>query len=60
MKSLLTRPEETARDFFAEAALRQERETPENEVEFRLHLRRPRFMEQRKATPPSGGRPITC
>ncbi|CAM4523100.1 MAG: helicase-exonuclease AddAB subunit AddA [Paenibacillus macerans] len=55
MKSLLTRPEETARDFFAEAALRQERETPENEVEFRLHLRRPRFMEQRKATPAERG-----
>ncbi|MCM3698558.1 helicase-exonuclease AddAB subunit AddA [Paenibacillus macerans] len=55
MKSLLTQPEETARDVFAETELRQERETPEDEIEFRLHLRRPRFIEQRKATPAERG-----
>lgn len=57
MKALLALQEEPARDVFAEAELARERERAEAEElpEFKLHLRRPRFMEQRKLTPTERG-----
>ncbi|MBM6994915.1 helicase-exonuclease AddAB subunit AddA [Paenibacillus sp. DXFW5] len=57
MKALLAMQEEPARDVFAEAELAHEREQAEaaEQPEFKLHLRRPRFMEQRKLTPTERG-----
>ncbi|GJM79570.1 hypothetical protein HMSSN139_20660 [Paenibacillus sp. HMSSN-139] len=57
MKALLALQEEPARDVFAEAELAREREQAEAEElpELKLHLRRPRFMEQRKLTPTERG-----
>ncbi|MCK8487900.1 helicase-exonuclease AddAB subunit AddA [Paenibacillus sp. MBLB2552] len=57
MKALLAMPEEPARDVFAEAEMAREREQAEaaEQPEFKLHLRRPRFMEQRKLTPTERG-----
>jgi ATP-dependent helicase/nuclease subunit A len=57
MKALLSLQEEPARDVFVEAELLREREQAEAEEqpEFKLHLRRPRFMEQRKLTPTERG-----
>ncbi|WP_059044184.1 helicase-exonuclease AddAB subunit AddA [Paenibacillus rubinfantis] len=57
MKALLSQQEEPARDVFAEAELAREREQAESEEppELKLHLRRPRFMEQRKLTPTERG-----
>lgn len=57
MKALLALQEEPARDIFAEAELAREREQAEAEElpELKLHLRRPRFMEQRKLTPTERG-----
>ncbi|MGG6314327.1 helicase-exonuclease AddAB subunit AddA [Paenibacillus macerans] len=57
MKALLAMQEEPARDAFAEAELRRELEQAQTEErpEFRLHLRRPRFMEQRKLSPTERG-----
>lgn len=57
MKALFALQEEPSRDVFAEAELVREREQAEAEQppEFKLHLRRPRFMEQRKLTPTERG-----
>lgn len=57
MKALLMLQEEPVRDVFAEAELLREREQAEAEEQpdFKLHLRRPRFMEQRKLTPTERG-----
>lgn len=57
MKALLAMQEEPAHDAMAQVELQQQlsREEASGEPELTLHLRRPRFMEQRKLTPSERG-----
>lgn len=55
MKRMLADQEEPPSDIFAENELRKEMEQPLEQVDFKLHLRRPRFMEQAKMTPTERG-----
>ncbi|MNZ38205.1 ATP-dependent helicase/nuclease subunit A [compost metagenome] len=55
MKSLLTLMDEQVANLFEMQELGNEKEKAEEEIEFRLHLRRPRFMEQSKLTPTERG-----
>ncbi|NWL86874.1 MULTISPECIES: helicase-exonuclease AddAB subunit AddA [unclassified Paenibacillus] len=50
MKSLHRTEEESAVSLFATAEMKQEMSQSAEQVEFKLHLRRPRFMEQAKLT----------
>lgn len=55
MKRLLADQEEPPSDIFADNELRKELEQSPEQVDFKLHLRRPRFMEQKKMTPTERG-----
>ncbi|SDE78706.1 DNA helicase/exodeoxyribonuclease V, subunit A [Fontibacillus panacisegetis] len=55
MKSVLAQMDEQAADLFEVQELRYEKEIADDEIEFKLHLRRPRFMEQSKLTPTERG-----
>ncbi|WP_018752772.1 helicase-exonuclease AddAB subunit AddA [Paenibacillus sanguinis] len=57
MKALLAMQEEPAHDALAQVELQQQlsRAEASGEPELTLHLRRPRFMEQRKLTPSERG-----
>lgn len=55
MKKMLAEQEVPPLDVFAEAELRKEKEQPPEQVDFKLHLRRPRFMEQARMTPTERG-----
>lgn len=55
MKALLAAQEEPSEDMFAREELKRELESPASEIDFRLHLRRPRFIEQRHMTPTERG-----
>ncbi|GGH26751.1 ATP-dependent helicase/nuclease subunit A [Paenibacillus segetis] len=55
MKALLAAQEEPSEDVFAREELKRELESPNSEIDFRLHLRRPRFIEQRHMTPTERG-----
>lgn len=55
MKRLLADQEEPPSDIFADNELRKELEQSPEQVDFKLHLRRPRFMEQKRMTPTERG-----
>lgn len=55
MKSLLTRMDEQGTNLFEVRELEHEKDKADDEIEFKLHLRRPRFMEQSKLTPTERG-----
>ncbi len=55
MKELLADQETPPMDVFAEAELRRESEQAPEQIDFKLHLRRPRFMEQARMTPTERG-----
>lgn len=55
MKKMLAEQEMPPLDVFAEADLRKEMEQSPEQVDFKLHLRRPRFMEQARMTPTERG-----
>ncbi|AZK46832.1 helicase-exonuclease AddAB subunit AddA [Paenibacillus lentus] len=56
MKALLTLQEEPSLDWFAVEEARVERRNAlEEKVEYKLHLRRPRFMEEKRMTPTERG-----
>lgn len=55
MKVLLSMQEEPSSDVFARDELKRELESQDDKIDFRLHLRRPRFMEQRQMTPTERG-----
>ncbi|RCX22761.1 DNA helicase/exodeoxyribonuclease V subunit A [Fontibacillus phaseoli] len=55
MKSLLSDQEEPPIDLFGANELRRELEQSADQVDFKLHLRRPKFMEQAKMTPTERG-----
>lgn len=55
MKSLLSQSDELSADVFEAQELGREKISSEEDIEFKLHLRRPRFMEQTKLTPTERG-----
>lgn len=55
MKRLLADQEEPPSDIFTDHELRKELEQKPEQVDFKLHLRRPRFMEQARMTPTERG-----
>ncbi|WP_410767977.1 helicase-exonuclease AddAB subunit AddA [Fontibacillus sp. BL9] len=55
MKSLLADQEEPPSDLFAANELRRELEQTTDQVDFKLHLRRPKFLEQARMTPTERG-----
>lgn len=55
MKSMLSRHDEDTANLFVNQELRQEAGLSDDQVEFKLHLNRPRFMEQIRLTPTERG-----
>lgn len=55
MKSMLSQSDQDTANIFANQELRQEAELSDDTIEFKLHLNRPRFMEQVNLTPTERG-----